>query len=298
MIANKRSSPSKSVRKAISGSQKEQICNYARANPAASNQMILAWARATFNRPDFPQSTLSTVLSKNGIITQKSGSRGRPPSRRTLARSQDEGLRTEEERDLSVVSQRTGVLVKELQTLAEGRYRDRLSVYADIELRLLEDVYDMVRLGQTITQTQLREKTYALLLQKRATYQRKYLCQFLEGITAKYFLLDNVVRHLKGQVTYRDMLDKLATKFPALRFAPLPYEIEPTTPEADYMHVHVQDCDQMAELKTQFLNEELGFDPSLMTATVHTDFVSMDQLMVSDFTHYYSIDETKVGYRY
>lgn len=250
----------KASRTAISGSQKESICNYARAHPSASNAMILAWARATF-RPDFPQSTLSTVLSKNGIITRKSGSRGRPPSRRTLVRLENNELvrLDQQQNEDCIVSSRTGVLVKDLLALAEERCRERSSVYRDVEILLLEEIYNTLRLAQTrLTYESLRERTFELLVQKRPGYQRKYLCQFLDGLAAKYFLVNVVVQYLrpvpsKPSLTYQQMLEKLAIKFPGLMFAPSATTTTTTTFTTNsYTQVPIQSHDDFSPLPTYY----------------------------------------------
>ena len=259
----------KTSRTAISGSQKEEICNYARTHPQASNTMILAWARARF-RPNFPQSTLSTVLSKNGIITRKSGSRGRPPSRNTLVRLENNtikqdrrpsDLQFDKDSGYPIVSSRTGILIKDLLTLVGDRCRERLSVYRNVEIQLLEDIYNVLRLAQSrITYEYIRERTFQLLLQTRPNYQRKYLCQFLDCLSAKYFLINVVVQHLRPPagveypMTYQQMLDKLGTKFPGLRFSAVPEMLTPVSPlnmditssvvtpedsDYEYTHTHI-----------------------------------------------------------
>lgn len=221
-------------RTAISEAQKEEICNYARSHPNDSNGMILAWARQKF-RPDFPQSTLSTMLSKKGIITRKKGGRGRPPAA-NIASAQDNWVG----QDIQVspaqhapqeFSVKTGLKMKELQRLAGARFRGRNSVYNDVEVTLLEEIYDTLRLGKNcLTLLWFRERAQELLLQTNAKFQRKYLCQFLEQLYAKYYLTSVVAQYLKqksNSFTYESMLQKLALKFPGLKYAPVP-ELERT----------------------------------------------------------------------
>lgn len=235
-------------RRAISGTQKEAICNYARVNPHASNSTILAWARATIHA-DFPQPSLSTVLSKNGIITYKSGSRGRPPSRRTKNFLNNEvgysntdacNFQQVEQIEYMMRSERTGILVKDLLQLVGNRCRERSSGYKDIEILLLEEIYHVLCVGQyLITYEFIRKHTFQLIKKKRPHYQQKYLCQFLDGLAGKYFLLNVAFQYLRPrpslepQMTYQEMLKKLSTKFPGLCFAPIVESTETSSASQD-----------------------------------------------------------------
>ena len=115
---------------------------------------------------------------------------------------------------------------KDLQRLAGARFRGRSSVYKQEETALLEEIYDTLSLGQTrITLLWLRERTCDLLVAKNPKFQRKYLCQFLEQLFAKYYLTSVIGQHLKSKsdsFTYECMLQKLALKFPGLKYAPVP----------------------------------------------------------------------------
>lgn len=243
----------KSTRLTIPESVKEQVCNYVlTASSPVSGKAIFAWAKHQLGY-SFPQSTISTLLSSRGITIKRSGRRGRPPIANKLPSYTgadgffpgDRILTAGQQRhSKSLYSTNTGLMLCQLQRLADGRLRSSSGDHPDIELAALEETYNLLRVGCSRVTPEWLFGTVKRLFQNKQQQQlqmlqqgqqsqkphkpvlttTKYISQFLNLLYKKYYLTnviaDCIVAH---SLSYHDMMAKLSLKFPALRMAPIPF---------------------------------------------------------------------------
>lgn len=143
----------------------------------------------------------------------------------------------------SARSSRTGLLLCDLQRLADFRIRSSSSEYPDVEIAILEDVYNLLRIGEfRITTAWLFGQAQTLFYQHQQQQQDKlspeasggsstsitapkYINQFLCQLYNKYYLTNTIAEHLVyHKITYEQLIQKLSVKFPALKFAPIPLD--------------------------------------------------------------------------
>lgn len=223
---NQRSSPS---RIAVPESLKHEIYSYALQHPTYSNGVILKWVRKT-HRPTFPQSTLSTLLTRKSIYcVRKDGKpgRGRPPKK-----AQASQATTPKEKDNDSPLQSSPVasspMDPELQTiltrLAPTRCRKSQSHNFDVELKILYEVYQVICGSKArLTSQWIRERTRALLKLK-PNFKQKNLTLVLKLLEEKYYLTSMVYKCINSPAafTYSDMLVTLRPYFPELEKATVP----------------------------------------------------------------------------
>lgn len=274
--------PAKCTRLTIPEVIKEQICSFVlestQSGTPISGKAIQAWAKLKFGY-NFPQSTISTLLSSRGITIKRNGCRGRPPIAKPAALAvgasaaaggvvqgqaphmsnsqpsytldysgsphglKGQGQLNRSQRSFydnrSARSARTGLLLCDLQRLADFRLRSSSSEYPDVEIAILEDVYNLLRIGEfRITTAWLFAQAQALFYQHQQQNQHKlspssttsitsskYVNQFLCQLYNKYYLTNTIAEHLVyHKITYEQLIQKLSIKFPALKFAPIPLD--------------------------------------------------------------------------
>lgn len=215
-------------RQGIDNTTRLQICQFVVSQTTPpSTKIVREWAESTFGRT-FPQSTISTLLRNNGLQIKQAGGRGRRCREDSLNNLKKTNLKMISER--TAVSAKTNILVCQLKLLADGRCRGRVSDHADIELLFLEETYLMLKRKQSLNKDEdissnSNSETISVawfsqlarfLFEQHNGELPKNISQFLNQIYDKYYLMNMVYQHLSDQITYDEMIQKLARVYPEL----------------------------------------------------------------------------------
>lgn len=204
-------------RQGIDNITRLKICQFVSSQTTPpSTRTVLEWAQSTFGR-SFPQSTISTLLRSNGLQIKQAGGRGRS------CRTDSQALLASMRPDRKVRSQATGILVCHLKLLADGRCRGRASGHPEIELKVLEQTYLLLK-RTTRPQTQITVAWFHELAQslfdeqqdQGGDQQQKNVSQFLNQIYDKYYIMNMVFQYLFLDLPYPEMLFKLSQIYPDL----------------------------------------------------------------------------------
>lgn len=213
---------------ALTQFQKHQVCKYATSNPHLKNYEILNFVRELLGRPNFPQSTLSSLLIKNGIRTGQPGQRGRPHTTRTDANADDGNVNSNDNNNNSILIQPASQdLLKNdnLMFPAPGVCRTRTSGHSAVDEQMLALLLETISQGQRkITRDWLRKQAILRLRATKEHFNGRQLSQYLKQLETKYYLAYWVGKFLSssGEFSYQDMLDKISIHFPSISYAAVP----------------------------------------------------------------------------
>lgn len=216
---------------ALTQFQKHQVCKYATSNPHLKNYEILNFVRELLNRPNFPQSTLSSLLIKNGIRTGQPGQRGRPHTTKTDATADDGNVNNNNDNN----NTNTSILIQpasqdllkndNLMFPAPGVCRTRTSGHSAVDEQMLALLLETISQGQRkITRDWLRKQAILRLRATKEHFNGRQLSQYLKQLETKYYLAYWVGKFLSssGDFSYQNMLDKISIHFPSICYAAVP----------------------------------------------------------------------------
>lgn len=239
-------------RQGIDNITRLKICQFvsSQATPL-STRTLLEWAQSTFGR-SFPQSTISTLLRSNGLQIKQAGGRGRS------CRKDSQALLASMRPDRKMRSQSTGILVCHLKLLADGRCRGRASGYPEIELKVLEQTYLLLK-RTTRPQSEITVGWFHELAQSlfdehqdqgEQQQQQKTISQFLNQIYDKYYIMNMVFQYLFLDLPYPEMLFKLSQIYPDLAPTLCMLELDNTDTDAEQEQEEVEEEEEESKSTT------------------------------------------------
>lgn len=186
---------------------KRQICDFVRDNENTTTKEVQEFTEKVLNRR-LTQSTISTIIRKNNLQIQRQGGKGRKVKTHSLESHPD-----------PIHSTIANIPFSHLKTLAPGKVRHRPSGLEALEVRMLEEIYRVINVGELLISFALLQDLLRNLCESGAYPIPAVTSKFLRDLGKKYFLANQVARFLNKKVDYADMIESLKGVFPAFEFA-------------------------------------------------------------------------------